>query len=119
MLLVDTSVWVDHLRRGNARLMAHLSAGEVLTHPDVLGELACGNLVNRKEVLGLLRALPAANLVTDEEALAFLDNEKLYGRGLAWVDVHLLASARLSGAGLWSMDRALASAAKALGLAAG
>jgi len=115
-LLVDTSVWVDHLRRGNARLAARLAAGDILTHPHVIGELACGHLARRSEILGLLQALPVGGVATDDEALAFLENVKFYGRGLGWIDVHLLASARLSGVKLWTMDRALAAAAKALGL---
>ncbi len=119
MLLVDTSVWVDHLRRGNARLAERLAACEALIHPHVVGELACGHLANRAEILGLLQALPAGIVATEEEALAFLEDRKLYGRGLGWIDVHLLASARLSGVRLWTLDRALAAAAKALDLGGG
>lgn len=115
-VLVDTSVWVDHLRRSNPRLVDLLNEGAVAVHPYVIGELACGNMRNRVEILSLLKALPVALEVMHEEALYFLENEKLYGRGLGWVDMNLLASARLQGVGLWTLDRALASAAKNLGI---
>jgi len=113
-ILVDTSVWVDHLRRGNPMLVGLLDSGRVLCHPDVIGELACGDLRRRGEILELLSALPQAESVTSEEALAFVEAERLYGRGLGWVDVRLLASARLSMCPLWTMDRGLAKAAHEL-----
>ncbi len=117
MVLVDTSVWVDHLRRTNAQLVELLNQGAVAVHPYVVGELACGNLRNRELILGLLRALPESRVVEHDEALQFLANEKLHGRGLGWIDIHLLASARLSETALWSLDKALAGAAGSLGLA--
>jgi len=118
MILVDTSVWVEHLRRGTAALATALEGGEVLTHPFVVGELACGNLKNRGEVLGLLGELPSAPVVTHAEALAFIERRALVGRGIGYIDVHLLASALLAGtARLWTRDRRLAAVAENLKLA--
>ena len=116
MILVDTSVWVDHLRRGNNRLRSLLRDEQVLGHPFVLGELACGNLRNRREILDLLVALPQAPLAGNEEALRFLEKEHLHGLGIGWIDVHLLASARLARAPLWSLDRRLAHTAATLAI---
>lgn len=116
-VLVDTSVWIDHLRRGSRELAELLNQGVVVVHPFVLGELACGNLRNRAEIFALLQALPSAPLVEHDEALGFLESENLQGSGLGWIDVHLLASARLQNVGLWSLDKALASAAARLGIA--
>ena len=118
MILVDTSVWVDHLRSGEPTLVAALETGIVLTHPFVIGELACGNLKNRAEVIGLLQQLPAAPVATEAEALAFIDAQALMGRGIGYIDVHLLASAALAGdTGLWTRDRRLARVAGDVGLA--
>ena len=114
IVLVDTSVWVDHLRRGNDLLAALLERGAVLCHPAVIGELACGGLRNRKTVLGLLLDLPRAPEATFDEALALLERHTLHGAGLGWIDVHLLASALLSSP-LWTLDRKLDRAAKRLG----
>ncbi len=119
MILVDTSVWIDHFRSGNRRLRVLLDDGEVLTHPFVVGELACGALRNRDEVLGLLQALPEANAAEHLEVIGFLHRERLYGRGIGWVDAHLLASARLSDAPLWTLDRKLSRVAAALNLSFG
>jgi len=107
MTLVDTSVWVDHFRNGNAELQKLLQQDEVLVHPFVTGELACGNLRNRAQVLSLLQQLPQARISTDPEVLHFLELRKLWGRGIGWVDVHLLASAMLSHAKLWTLDKRL------------
>jgi len=107
-VLVDTSVWIDHLRRGNARLASHLDKGEVESHPFVVGELACGYLKRRDEILSLLGALPRAVQAEHDEVLALVDSQKLIGRGLGWVDVHLLASALLGRTTLWTLDRRLA-----------
>lgn len=112
MILVDTSVWVDHLRRGNARLKALLDDGLVLVHPFVVGELALARLKRRTEVFGLLGEMPQA------EALEFVDRHDLAGSGVGWVDIHLLVSAGLSGATLWTLDRRLAAAAGRLALSA-
>jgi predicted nucleic acid-binding protein len=120
MMLVDTSVWIDHLRHGDTELAAALDAGQVWMHSFVLGELACGNLRSRAEraqVLGLLQALPAMPLSTDKEVLFFIDQHELMGRGIGYIDVHLLASARLGGAQLWTRDKRLHTVAAELGLA--
>jgi predicted nucleic acid-binding protein len=117
MILVDTSVWVEHLREGAPALGAALEQGRVLTHPFVLGELACGNLKNRGEVLQLLGELPGAPMVTDAEALDFIEQRALMGRGIGYIDVHLLASVVLAGsARLWTWDNRLAAVAKELEL---
>ena len=114
MVLVDTSVWVEHLRKGHPRLVELLNEGSVLGHPYVIGELSCGNIRNREEVLVLLRAIPQAELAEDEEVFHLIETEELFGRGVGWVDMHLLASARLSGCALWTLDRRLQRIAKSL-----
>ena len=114
MILVDTSVWIDHLRKGNPRLRTLLYENKVLSHPFIIGELACGNLRNRAEILGLLQALPAARVANHEEVLAFVESQRLYGRGLGWIDIHLLASALLSTSVLWSLDKEMVQAATVL-----
>ena len=117
MTLVDTSVWVDHLRRRNAALATLLDGGEAMCHPFVVGELACGTLRNRGEILRLLRHLPQAPIVEHDEVLAFVETHRLAGAGVGWVDVHLLAAAVLARAALWTLDRALGRAATRLGIA--
>jgi predicted nucleic acid-binding protein len=118
MILADTSVWIDHMRGRRSRFSAALENDLVLVHPFVIGELACGNLRDRNEVLALLQDLPLAVTATDAEVLAFIERRKLMGRGLGYIDVHLLASAALSGtARLWTHDRRLAAVAVQLGLA--
>lgn len=117
MTLVDTSVWVDHLRRGHTRLRQLLEDGEVCCHPFVMGELACGNLRHRTTLLSLLSSLPRASVADHAEALQLVEVRGLHGRGLGWIDVHLLASSLLTGCGLWTLDRRLAAAARELGLA--
>lgn len=117
MILVDTSVWVDHLRAGEPHLASLLSDNQVLGHPMVIGELACGNIRNRAEVLDLLRGLPEIPLATHIEVLFFIDRRRLMGRGIGFVDAHLLASAALlESAVLWTKDRRLLSAAADLHL---
>jgi hypothetical protein len=118
MVLVDTSVWVDHLRRGNSALAGLLNEGQVLCHPFVIGELACGNLKQRDEILRLLGALAATPVAEHDEVLAFLHNERLHGGGLGLIDVHLLASARLMPCPLLTLDKRLKSAAEHLKLVA-
>ena len=118
MILADTSVWVEHLRRGLPRLATLLQGGEVLIHPWVIGELACGNLRNRSQVLELLKGLPAETVARDAEVLLLIKRGQLMGRGIGYVDVHLMASARLSRCGLWTRDRRLAAMAQVQGLAA-
>ncbi|MCA9784688.1 MAG: PIN domain-containing protein [Candidatus Delongbacteria bacterium] len=117
MILVDTSIWIDHLRQGDEQLVELLNSGLVLGHPLVLGELACGNLRNRQELLGLLKTLPQARTTETDETLHFLETAKLFGLGLGWVDVSLLASAQLTGCQLLTRDRTLARAATRLGSA--
>ena len=118
MILVDTSVWIDHLRQGDAGLVAALESGGVLVHPFVIDELACGNLQHRAEVLGLLRGLPHAPVASAEEALGFIERQSLMGRGIGYVDVHLLASVALIGtARLWTRDIRLTAVASDLALA--
>ncbi len=112
MILVDTSVWVEHLHRGSPRLAELLQEGLVLTHPSVTGDLACGNLAHRDRFLGYLQELPSAVAATDEEVLTLIDRFKLWGRGIGWIDAHLLASAKLSGALIWSADERLVAAAE-------
>jgi predicted nucleic acid-binding protein len=115
-VLVDTSVWIDHFRRRNARLSDLLEAAQVWSHPFVIGELACGNVSRRAEVIGLLEALPRVPLVHHEEVLDFIAAQRLHGRGLGWVDMHVLACARLANLPLWTLDRRLASVAAELSL---
>jgi len=107
MVLVDTSVWVEHLRHGDLRLKARLQAGQVCCHPFIVGELACGNLKNRSEILALLQALPQAIGAEHEEVMQFIENYRLMGKGLGYIDMHLLASARLTQVPLWTLDQKL------------
>jgi predicted nucleic acid-binding protein len=117
--LVDTSVWVEHLRRNEPRLAMLLEQDEAACHRFVVGELACGRLARRHEILALLAALPEVTIADHAEVLALVEQQGLAGRDLGWIDVHLLASARLSGASVWTLDRPLERAARDLGLAAG
>jgi predicted nucleic acid-binding protein len=117
MVLVDTSVWVNHLRRGDPALVELLTAEEVACHPFVIGELACENLRDRGETLEHLASLPSLSKAEDEEVLAFMDRHRLMGRGLGLIDVHLMASCMLAGVSLWTRDVRLARAAESLGLA--
>ena len=118
MILVDTSVWVDHLRTGLPQLEAALKENDVVMHPWVIGELACGNPRHRAQVLQLLQGLPKATVASDGEVLLLIEQEQLMGRGIGFIDAHLLASARLSGCWLWTGDRRLGVLAKDLGVAA-
>jgi len=116
LILVDTSVWVDHLRRGDARLAALLESASVIAHPFIIGEVACGSLVHRKNVLGLLQDLPTAVVADADEVLVFIDRHRLHGKGIGYVDVHLLAAVALTeGAKLWTRDKRLRAVAQALG----
>jgi predicted nucleic acid-binding protein len=115
-MLVDTSVWVDHFRRGNDLLADRLRGGEVWTHPFVIGELACGTLARRREILALLAALPHAPLRDHQEVLEFVESHRLMAQGIGWIDVHLLASATLGGFPVWTLDRRLHSVARRLRL---
>lgn len=108
MILVDTSIWIDHLRTGDPQLVALLQEGNVLGHPWVTGELALASLSRRTEVLGLLHNLPQATVATHVEVLTLIDHDRLFGLGIGYVDAHLLASTRLSAdARLWTRDKRL------------
>ena len=111
MVLVDTSFWVSFLQSGHVRLKGLLEEGKVFSHPYIIGELACGNLKNRREILSLLKTLPAATTATHDEVLRFIEDHRLMGLGLGYVDIHLLAAARLTGVPLWTDDKCLKAAA--------
>ena len=116
MILVDTSTWINHLRTPSELLVQLLDLEQVLIHPFVVGELACGNLANRKEIISLLHSLPFAPRADDDEILFFVERHKLMGRGLGLIDVHLLASSTIGGAALWTDDNTLRLAARNLGI---
>jgi hypothetical protein len=112
VVLVDTSVWVSHLRETNDALVHLLNEAEVVCHPFVIGELACGNLKNRTAIISLLETLPTVYEAGHEEVLAFIESRKIMGKGLGYVDVHLLASALLTEVTLWTLDKRLDKAAE-------
>jgi len=119
VILVDTSVWIDHLRSGDATLAGLLDAGQVLTHPFIVGELALGNLRQRERVVADLLELPQAFAAGDDEVRHFIRRERLFGIGIGYLDAHLLAATRLTpGALLWTRDKRLSAAAQRLSLAA-
>jgi predicted nucleic acid-binding protein len=119
MILVDTSIWIDHLHRSEAALSALLNEAQVCTHPMIIGELALGSLRDRQTILELLPDLPSTPLATHAEVLRFVESQVLYGIGLSLVDVHLLAALRLSSPDrLWTRDRRLRLAAEQLGVSA-
>ena len=107
MILVDTSVWIDHFRKNNKKLITLLLNDQVLIHPFIIGELACGHLKPRKEILDLLHKLPKVFSASHEEVLTYVETDKLHGKGLGFIDIHLLASAKLSKARLWTLDKIL------------
>ena len=118
MILVDSSVWIEHLRSGVPELVSALNRGQVLCHPFVIGELALGNLGRRADIIEDLRNLPKAPVAEDDEVLAFIERQGLYGRGIGYVDAHLVASVRLTGsARLWTLDRRLGEFAGEMGVA--
>ena len=117
MILLDTSVWVDHLRRGDSLVVQVLASGQAAAHAFVTGELACGNLKSRVRVIDLLQALPQLAMAMADEVLYFIDRHKLMGRGIGYVDAHLLAAASLSGSLLWTRDKRLREIAAELGVA--
>jgi len=119
VILVDTSVWIDHFRKADSALVNLLATGLVLIHPYVIGELALGNLRQRDVILETLNNLPYVKSVTDDEVLTFINQSKLYGLGIGYIDAHLLASVRLTpGTLLWTQDKRLRIAANQLNLAA-
>ena len=117
MILVDTSVWVDHLRQGEPLLVQSLMQTQVATHPFVVGELACGNLKNRQSVIELLQALPPVKSALDHEVMHFIESKGLMGKGIGYIDAHLCASALISGYKLWTRDKRLLAIAQTLGCA--
>ena len=118
MILIDTSVWIDHLRSGDWALMQLLNRGQVLTHPFVIGELALGNLRQRQVIRDTLVDLPRASVASDEEVLGFIGQDTLFESGVGYIDAHLLAATRLTAdATLWTRDKRLRAAADRLGLA--
>jgi predicted nucleic acid-binding protein len=114
MTLADSSVWIDHFRRGNAALGELLRNGHVLCHPFIVGELACGQLPSRASTIQLLRTLPEAPMLHHEEVLLLVERHRLMASGIGWLDAHLLGSALLADAKLWTFDAALAKAAAKL-----
>jgi hypothetical protein len=114
MILADTSVWIDHFRRGNDHFSDLLEKDRISLHSFILGELACGNLKNRLKTLDWLQNLSFVTLAREEEALLFIETHKLYGIGLGYVDAHILASAKLSGFALWTLDKRLQEIARSL-----
>ena len=116
MVLVDTSVWIAHFRRNDPALVELLNPVSVIMHPFVLGELACGNFKNREAVLTNLQELPDAIVAAHDEVLRLLEYRKLWGRGIGWVDAHLMVSALLSNSALWTLDEKLIRAAEDAGV---
>jgi len=116
MILADTSVWIEHFRRGSPGLARRLEAGEVATHIVVIGELTTAKLLRRNETLAVLRRLPRVKQGTSDECLAYVETHRLFGAGIGWNDLQLLVAAQLNRARLWSLDRPLAIAAKKLNL---
>ena len=116
MVLVDTSVWVLHLREGNAELEKLLNKGQVMCHRFIIGEIACGNIKKRTEILTLLQLLPLATQAKHEEVMEFIETNKLMGRGLGYIDMHLSASAKLTGIPMWTFDKRLDEINKELGI---
>jgi len=116
MVLVDTSVWIDHLRFGNPRLVSLLEDGDVACHPFIIGELACGNVPGRAKTLGYLQALPRIDVAGQDEVLRLIERQRLMEIGLGFIDVHLLAAALLEGIPIWTQDAPLLKAAVKLGV---
>ncbi len=117
MIVVDSSVWIDHLRSGDEVLARLLDASQVVMHPFILGEIACGNLHARERVIELLGQLPACSAADDQEVLFFIDQHQLMGLGIGYIDAHLLAAAALTAAArLWTRDKRLTRAAVSLSL---
>jgi hypothetical protein len=117
VVLVDTSVWVAHLRQGDIGLDALLQGDRVVCHPFIVGELACGNLRNRSEIISLLQRLPGAIPAETEEVMQLIEHHGLMGKGLGYIEMHLLASVRLTGVALWTLDKRLNEVALTLGVA--
>jgi predicted nucleic acid-binding protein len=116
MVLVDTSVWVEHFRSGNIGLENLLNEGNVVCHLFIVGELACSNLSNRSEIFSLLQALPLANHAEHEEVMHFIENYSLMGKGLGYIDMHLIVSAILTGVPIWTLDKEFKDVLETLGI---
>jgi len=116
MVLVDTSVWIEHFRKGHPLLVCLLEEGEVLTCPYVIGEIALGNLKNRAEILKLFNTLPRSSLVSQDEVMFFIESHKLMGSGIGYIDAQILASASISKALILTLDKNLRKVAEHLGL---
>lgn len=114
MVLVDTSIWIDHLRNRNSNLVELLEQGDVVIHPWIIGELACGNLTNRRELLLLFRSLPSVRVATDEEVFQLMEGRKLFGKGIGWVDIHILAASLIEDIRFWTGDKRLKKIANSL-----
>ena len=116
MILVDTSIWINHFNKSNSGLIELLNSAQVCIHPFIIGELACGNISNRIEILSLLKSLPLVDTVLDDEIFTFIENKKLFGIGLGFIDVHLLASVLIHNVKIWTGDKSLSKAALNLGI---
>jgi predicted nucleic acid-binding protein len=116
MILVDTNIWIDHFNKKDAVLASHLNSGLVSCHPFIIGELACGNLSNRTAILGLLQNLPSTPMAAPHRILEFIDKHELMGKGLGYIDIHLLLSTILAGVEIWTADKRLNMTADALGI---
>lgn len=116
MILADTSVWIDHFHHSDEGLKDLLHANQVCIHPFILGELSCGNISNRKVVLSLLRDLRSIDVVLEEEVFILIEERKLYGKGLGFIDIHLLASAIINQVLIWTRNRSLKQVADNLGI---
>ena len=116
MILVDTSIWIDHLNNANAELIKLLNSSRVCTHPFIIGELSCGNISNRNEILSLLKALPRVEPALEEEVSALIEKRNLYGIGLGFVDINLIASALIHDVKIWTFDKSLMKIAKKLNI---
>ena len=116
MILADTSVWIDYFRKDLPELGERLRRGDVVMHPFVVGELACGNFSNREETLELLEQLRSVTVAEHDEVITFIRTHKLYGRGVGYVDVHLLTAAAIERCHLWTLDRRLDTVATNMGI---
>ena len=114
MILADTSVWVDHLRSGNQQLSDYLNAGHIVCHRYIIGELACGNLKNRDEILSMLRSLPTIQIAEHDEVMYLISKHNLHGRGIGWIDAHLLTSVLMAKCKIWTLDKPLEKVAEDL-----
>ncbi|MFC1495573.1 type II toxin-antitoxin system VapC family toxin [Thermodesulfobacteriota bacterium] len=116
LILVDTSVWIKHLREGEKNLVPLLEQGSVACHPFIIGEIACGGMKNRYEIISLLNDLPSVEILDHSEIMEFIENRKIMNKGVGYIDVHLLGSALVSGTLLWTFDKALGKIAKELSI---